>query len=118
MNPLPVASAVKSFSTLAVIGGVAFIAVWIVASLVWGMMVFMGGAMANDAGRVSSERHTALLAMMMLGVAIVGLAGVPGGLALFWSDIRPLLLWTFGGMVVAGAAMQALAAWLFLAAAH
>jgi len=118
MNPVSAAPAVKAVSTLAVVAGVALIVVWVVASLAWGAMVFMGGVMSNDAGRVSSDRHAALLALMMLGVALVGLAGVPGGLALFWSDMRPLLLWAFGGMVVAGAAMQGLAAWLFLASAN
>ena len=117
LSAMPPAKAAAATSTFAVIAGVIVIAVWLLASAVWAGMVVMGGLMANDAGRVSSERHLALLAMTMAGVALVGLAGVPIGLSLFWSAMRATLLWTAAGMCAAGLALQAAAVWLFRSAA-
>ena len=51
--------------------------------------------MANDPGAVVSERHAALLAIMMAGVRRGGLAGRPAaGCAIFWTTRAVPLLWT------------------------
>ncbi len=104
-------------SLLLVIGGVAFIAIWLAAAAVWASMSLMGGLMANDAGRVSSQLHATLLLLMLAGEALVAFAGVPAGLAFFWTHERSLLLWTSAALLFAGAALQIWAFWSFGSAA-
>jgi hypothetical protein len=102
---------------LSVLAGIAFIVVWLAAAAVWAMMSLMGGLMANDAGRVDPDRHLMLLIVLVVGEALVALAGVAGGSAFFVSSLRATLWWSFAGLLVVGAALQVWAAWSFLSAA-
>ena len=90
-----------------VLAGAGFIVVWLAAAAVWAAMSLMGGLMANDAGRMTPERHAALLRKLMLGEGLTALAGVAGGLAFFAGDHRTLLCRAFGIALVAGIALQA-----------
>ena len=97
--------------------GVAFIIIWLGAAAVWAAMSLVGGLMANDAGRVPAGTHATLLMGLMAGEALVALAGIPGGLAVFWAGWRAVLLWTFAILLVAGIGLQVWAAWSFASAA-
>ncbi len=100
-------------SPLAIVGGLAFILVWIAGSAGWTVLQMSAAAMANDSGRLTPEKHVALLVAMAIGIALCAFAVVPGGLAFFWVGKRALLTWVFGGMVGAGLLMQAIAFALF-----
>ncbi|MFO1169090.1 MAG: hypothetical protein U1E19_13475 [Rhodoblastus sp.] len=103
---------------MAVFGGIVFILVWLAASAVWTLMAVMGGLMANDSGAVASDRHAMLLTVMLVGVAAAGLAGVAGGLAFFWHDMRRALVIAFVALLVGGVGMQAYAYKAFTSAAQ
>lgn len=96
--------------------GIAFIVVWLGAAAVWAALSLMGGLMANDAGRVPAGTHATLLTVLMAGEALVALAGIPGGLAVFWAGWRTLLLWTFAILLIVGIGLQLWAAWSFASA--
>jgi len=100
-------------STLAIVGGVAFILVWVAASAGWAVLQMSAAAMGNDSGKLTPERHVALLIAMAIGIALCALAVIPGGLAFFLVEKRSLLIWIFGGMVGAGLAVQATSFALF-----
>ena len=104
-------------SMLAMLGGVAFVVIWLAACGLWAMMSLMGGVMANDAGTVSSNRHATLLVVLFVGEAIVAIAGVVGGAAFFLPAMRATLWWTFAGLLVLGVGAQIWAVRAFLAAA-
>ena len=103
---------------MAIFGGILFILVWLGASALWTMMAVMGGLMANDSGAVASDRHAVLLTIMLVGVAAAALAGVAGGLAFFWQDMRRGLVIAFVALLVGGVAMQAYAYKAFTTAAE
>lgn len=102
---------------MAVLGGVLFMLLWLGASAVWTLMAVMGGLMANDSGAVASDRHAVLLVVMLVGVAAAALAGVAGGLAFFWNDMRRPLIIGFVALLVGGLGMQAYAYRAFTSAA-
>lgn len=102
---------------MAVVGGVVFMLVWLAASGVWTLMAVMGGLMANDSGAVASDRHGALLVLMLSGVAAVALAGLAAGFAFFLHDMRRTLLIAFAALLIGGVAVQAYAYRAFTAAA-
>ena len=97
--------------------GIAFTVVWLGAAAVWGVMSLMGGLMANDAGRVPAGTHATLLMVLVTGEVLVALAGIPGGLAVFWASWRAVLLWTFAILLVVGIGLQLWATWSFASAA-
>jgi hypothetical protein len=97
--------------------GIAFMVVWLGAAAVWAAMSLMGGLMANDAGRVPAGTHATLLMVLVAGEVLVALAGIPGGLAVFWAGWRAVLLWTFAILLVVGIGLQLWAAWSFASAA-
>ena len=105
--PPPAAS--RTGSVLLVLAGVLFIAVWILAHVVWASMSFMASLMSNDSGAASSGMHLWLLGGMLGGQLLTTAAGIPCGLAFFWRDRRRRLLWLFGALFVAGALLQVLA---------
>jgi hypothetical protein len=102
---------------LAILGGIAFVVVWFGAAGLWAGLSLMGGVMADDAGRVSSDRHATLLVVLLVGEAVVALAGIAGGAAFFLPDHRATLWWVFAGLVAVGAALQIGAVWSFVSAA-
>lgn len=103
---------------MAVLAGALLSVLWLAASAIWGVMVFMGGVMANDSGAVAPERHATLLAIMLGGVLAAALAGPAAGCAIFWTEMRRPLLWTFGALLIVGVALQVFAWRSFTAAAH
>lgn len=94
---------------MAALGGILFMLLWLAASAAWTLMAVMGGLMANDSGAVASDRHAFLLVVMLAGVAAASLAGVAGGLAFFWSDMRRPLAIGFVALLVGGLGLQAYA---------
>ena len=100
-------------STLAILGGVAFILVWLAASAGWTVLQMSAAALGNDSGKLTPEKHVALLVAMAIGIALCALAVIPGGLAFFLVEKRSLLTWIFGGMVGAGLVVQAISFALF-----
>lgn len=106
-------AAAQGASTLSIVGGVAFTVFWLVGSVVWGAMMTMGAAMANDSGRLSPERHATLLVVMVTGIAVAALAVVPGALAFFWSGHRHSMVWLAAGVFLCGVALQGWSFWSF-----
>ena len=89
-----------------VVLGLGFTIVWLAAHAVWAMAAFMGNAMMNDSGRIPDSVHQFIVFGFLFGQGIAALAGIPGGLAFFLSEIRrPLLKW-FGGLFLLGALIQ------------
>ena len=103
---------------MATLGGLLFMLAWLVASAVLTLMVVMGGLMANDSGAVAPDRHAVLLVVMLVGVAAAALAGVAGGLAFFWTDMRRPLAIGFVALLLGGLGLQAFAYKAFTAAAQ
>jgi hypothetical protein len=97
-------------SSLHLIGGIAFIVVWLALCIGWGIMSMSANLMANDSGSASPEKHMALIYRMLAGQILALLAVIPGGLAFFWAAHRATCIWTFAGMVGIGVAIQA---WAF-----
>jgi hypothetical protein len=86
--------------------GIGFAVLWIAGHIVWGAMAMMGSLMANDSGGASSDQHMALIGGMLGGQITSGAAGIPGGLAFFWSGKRKWLWILFAVLFIAGAAWQ------------
>lgn len=85
-----------------VILGVVFILVWLAVAAVLGVMMLMPALMVNDSGRLSGDQHLGIMSGMYGGLLLLGLAGVPAGLAFFWRGWRARLLWIFGGLLGGG----------------
>ena len=89
-----------------VVLGLGFTFLWLAAHAVWAMASFMGNMMMNDSGRMPNSAHNFIVFGCLFGQGIAALAGIPGGLAFFLSEIRrPLLKW-FGGLFLLGALIQ------------
>ena len=93
--------------------GIAVIGLWLVLCVVWAVMSIPGGLMANDSGAFSTSAQMRMLAGLALGQLVVAASGVPLGLAIPWADDRASLLWTFGGLLAAGVALQVVSVMLF-----
>jgi hypothetical protein len=89
-----------------VILGLLFSVLWIVAHIAWATMAMMGSLMANDSGAASSDQHMALIGGMLGGQITAGAAGIPGGLAFFWSGKRKWMWILFAALFITGAAWQ------------
>lgn len=85
-----------------VLAGLVFILVWMALAVALGVLMVMPALMVNDSGHLSSGRHLGVMAGMYGGLALLALAGLPAGLAIFWRGSRGLLLWIFGGLLAAG----------------
>lgn len=75
-------------------------------SLPWFLVAvvsLMGTLMANDSGAASSSAHLLLVAGVFAGFFLVGLAGIPAGLAFFLQGKSRVLLIAALGAVVLGA---------------
>lgn len=108
------ASAVNSISrglvrVLLVILGVLFTTLWISAHMAWASMTVMANVMANDSGQATLVQHLSLIVGVLGGQAVAGLAGIPGGLAFFWTGARKRLFVIFAILFVSGAVWQVLA---------
>lgn len=89
--------------------GIGFIVLWLAACLVWAVLSFPGGLMANASGSFSPRAHMWMLAGLLLGQLVAAAAGIPAGLAFFHEETRSSLLWTFGWLLGGGIAIQAIA---------
>lgn len=89
--------------------GVLFAALWISAHVAWAVMSATANLMANDSGQASLGKYISLFLGMFGGQFVAGLAGIPGGLAFFWSGARKILLILFLVLFVTGVAWQVLA---------
>jgi hypothetical protein len=58
--------------------------------------------MVNDSGRLSGDQHLSVMIGMYGGLLLLGLAGVPAGLAFFWRGCRGRLLGIFGSLLGGG----------------
>lgn len=104
-------------STVGLLGGLAFVVVWLGAAALWAVTSLMGGLMANDAGRLAADRHTGLLLVMLVGEILVGLAGIVAALAIALPTHRAGLLRNFAVLLALGLLAQAWAIWSFVTAA-
>ena len=75
------------------------------------MMSGMASLMANDSGSASEQQHMTLIVGMLIGQVIALLAGVPGGLAFFWSAQRTMMIIAFAALLIVGAGIQV---WAFM----
>ena len=89
-----------------VIGGIAFVLIWWGAAIAWAVMSLMAGLMANDAGRVTADRHLQMIIWMVVGEVIVALAAVPGGLGIATGGHQTLLWGVFWALVLIGGGVQ------------
>jgi hypothetical protein len=102
----------KAPAWLVVLGSL-FMILWLGGAFILGAMKLMAGVMANDSGSASADAHLAMIAAVMGGQVISGLAGVPGGLAFFTVGKRKKLWAIFFAMLAAGVGIQAAALYLF-----
>lgn len=101
---------------MAVLGGIIFAVAWLAAAALWAAMAGVGGVMANDSGSVSPEQHASLLFTMMAGIAVAAFAGIPGGCAFFWTEMRRPLIVAFAALAIGGVGLQVYAYMHFSAA--
>jgi hypothetical protein len=97
--------------------GIVFTVVWLALAAVWFVMSLMAGAMANDAGTVASEVHARLLITLMVGEALVAVAGPLGGAALAFAASAGLLWKLFAAALILGVVLQVYAVVAMLNAA-
>ena len=93
--------------------GILFMILWLGGAFILGAMKLMASVMANDSGSASTNSHLGLIAAVMGGQVISGLAGVPGGLAFFSPGKRKKLWGIFFAMLVGGVLIQGAAIYLF-----
>ena len=86
--------------------GIAVMVVWLALCVVWAILSIPGGLMANDSGSFSIGAQMWMLGGLALGQLVVAAAGVPLGLAIPWAESRSPLLWSFGGLLAGGVALQ------------
>lgn len=96
------------------IAGIIFIGVWLAAAALWFVLSTMAGVMANDSGSVGSSFHAAMLIILVIGEAVVALAGVLGGASFIFTGAGATLWKTFWILLAVGAVMQITAIGLFV----
>lgn len=96
-----------------VVLGITFMVLWLGGTFILGAMKLMASVMANDSGSASSNAHLGMIAAVMGGQIVSGLAGVPGGLAFFTVGKRKKLWGIFFAMLIGGVGIQAAALYLF-----
>ncbi|MFN7561407.1 MAG: hypothetical protein ACK5TH_06480 [Prosthecobacter sp.] len=96
-----------------VVLGILFMLLWLGGAFVLGAMKLMASVMANDSGSASADSHLGMIAAVMGGQVISGLAGIPGGLAFFSPGKRKKFWGIFFAMLVVGVLVQAAALYLF-----
>lgn len=97
--------------------GIVFIVVWLGLAGLWLVMSTMAGAMANDAGTVSSSLHAAMLLLLFAGELVVAIAGVLGGCSFIFAAHGAFLWKAFWILLTLGVLMQVGAIARFLMAA-
>jgi hypothetical protein len=71
--------------------GILVMVVWPLPFLFLAAMSFLGTLMANDSGAASSNAHLILVLAVFIGLLLLGLAGIPAGLAVFMAGRRRFL---------------------------
>jgi hypothetical protein len=86
---------------------------WLAGAFVLGAMKLMASVMANDSGSASADAHLGLIAAVMGGQLISGLAGIPGGMIFFSPGRRKKMTLIFLAMLLGGVGIQAAALFSF-----
>jgi hypothetical protein len=95
----------RTAHALRVLIGSAVALLWIAGAVVLASLSLMGALMANDAGTVSEDTQTGMILLVLGGQILAGAAGIPLGLAVFWSSARKRLLRLFAALLAAGGLM-------------
>ena len=95
MNP-------RTTNALRVLLGSAVALLWIAGAIVLASFSLMGSLMANDAGTAPASAQTKMVLLVLGGQILAGLAGLPLGLACFWTVRRKLMLRLFAGLLASG----------------
>jgi hypothetical protein len=85
-----------------VIAGVLFLVAWIIVVTLAGMFILGMSAMTAASPSADREQGSDFLLGLLVGVGLVGIAGVPGGLAFFCGRIRGILIGIAAAFVIAG----------------
>lgn len=93
----------RTANALRVLAGGAVALVWTAGASLIASLSLMGTLMANDAGSASASVQTKMVLLVLGGQILGGAAGLPLGLAIFWSTKRKLLLRIFAGLLIVGA---------------
>ena len=93
--------------------GIIFMILWLAGAFVLGAMKLMASVMANDSGSASADAHLGMIAAVMGGQLVSGLAGIPGGMIFFSPGRRKRMTFIFLAMLLGGVAIQAAALYLF-----
>ncbi len=105
----------KRASAWLVACGIIFMILWLAGAFVLGTMKLMASVMANDSGSASADAHLGMIAAVMGGQLVSGLAGIPGGMIFFSPGRRKKMTLVFLAMLIGGVAIQAAALYLFFA---
>ncbi len=103
----------KRASAWLVACGIIFMVLWLAGAFVLGTMKLMASLMANDSGSASAEAHLGMIAAVMGGQLVSGLAGIPGGMIFFSPGRRKKMTLIFLAMLLGGVAIQAAALYSF-----
>jgi len=82
---------------------------WLAGAFALGTMKLMASLMANDSGSISTDAHLGMIAAVMGGQLVSGLAGIPGGMIFFSPGRRKKMTLIFLAMLIGGVAIQAAA---------
>lgn len=85
--------------------GIFLVVIWTLPFLFLAAISFLGTLMANDSGAASSTAHLILIVAVFVGLLLIGLAGIPAGLAVFMAGRRRALLLTGLGAILVGLAL-------------
>jgi len=113
MEPPSLPEPPKGASAWLVASGIIFIILWLAGAFVLGTMKLMASVMANDSGSASADAHLGMIASVMGGQIVSGLAGIPGGMIFFSPGRRKRTTLIFLAMLIGGVAIQAAALYLF-----
>lgn len=100
-------------SLLWILAGSFFMLIWLAGSVAGAGLMLMGSLMANDSGQATPESHMTLIVGVFLGQVLIGLSGIPAGLAFFWRGRKKLLLILFLSLLIFGALCVGLSMYLF-----
>ena len=103
----------KRASAWLVACGIIFMVLWLAGAFVLGTMKLMASVMANDSGSASADAHLGMIAAVMGGQLVSGLAGIPGGMIFFSLGRRKKMTFIFLAMLLGGVGIQAAALFSF-----
>ena len=113
MDAPPLPEPPKRASAWLVACGIVFMTLWLAGAFVLGTMKLMASVMANDSGSASADAHLGMIAAVMGGQLVSGLAGIPGGMSFFSPGRRKRMTLIFLAMLLGGVAIQAAALYSF-----